>query len=70
MISRKLLIYVFILIPAALVACGGTEPSQKPPHQIYFNGQVLTMDTGNPRAEAISARDGVIEAVGARYIFL
>ena len=64
MISRKLLIYVFILIPAALVACGGTEPSQKPPHQIYFNGQVLTMDTGNPRAEAISARDGVIEAVG------
>lgn len=53
---------VFIL--SLLVACGDSEQVPKPPHQIYFNGQILTMDVEKPRVDAISVRDGVIESVG------
>ncbi len=59
-ISNALVIFILSL----LVACGDSEQAPKPPHQIYFNGQILTMDVDEPRVEAISVRDGVIESVG------
>lgn len=59
-ISNVLVVFILSL----LVACGDSEQAPKPPHQIYFNGQILTMDVDEPRVEAISVRDGVIESVG------
>ena len=59
-ISNALVVFILSL----LVACGDSEQAPKPPHQIYFNGQILTMDVDEPRGEAISVRDGVIESVG------
>ena len=35
-----------------------------PAHEIYFNSVVLTMDPVDTVAQAVSVRDGVIEAVG------
>ena len=55
---------VVVFILSLLVACGDSEQVPKPPHQIYFNGQILTMDVEKPRVDAISVRDGVIELVG------
>ena len=55
---------VVVFILSLLVACGDSEQAPKPPHQIYFNGQILTMDAEKPRVEAISVRDGIIESVG------
>ena len=59
-ISNALVVFFLSL----LVACGDSEQTPKPPHQIYFNGQILTMDVDEPKVEAISVRDGVIESVG------
>lgn len=59
-ISNALVVFILSL----LVACGDSEQTPKPPHQIYFNGQILTMDVDEPKVEAISVRDGVIESVG------
>ena len=44
-----------------------TRPISAPHHEIYVNGTVLTMDSENRIAEAVSVRDGVIEAVGGGY---
>ena len=41
-----------------------TRPSTPPAHEVYFNGVVLTMDPVDSEAQAVSVRDGVIEAVG------
>ena len=42
-----------------------TEPSSAaPPHEIFVNGHVLTMDASGTIAEAVSVRDGRIEAIG------
>ncbi|PVZ69638.1 amidohydrolase [Pelagibaculum spongiae] len=35
-----------------------------PSHQIYFNGNILTLDQNNTSAQAVSVRDGKIEQVG------
>jgi imidazolonepropionase-like amidohydrolase len=67
---------VNILILLALV--GGfavlfaivTRPIAAPHHEIYVNGTVLTMDSDNAIAEAVSVRDGIIEAVGGSEAML
>ena len=41
-----------------------TRPPTPPAHEVYFNGVVLTMDPVDSEAQAVSVRDGVIEAVG------
>ena len=33
---------------------------------IFHNGVILTMDTGNPAAEAVFVKDGLISAIGSR----
>ena len=47
-----------------------TRPIAAPNHEIYVNGTVLTMDSENRTAEAVSVRDGVIEAVGGSEAML
>ena len=49
-----------VLVLVAIV----TRPPTPPAHEIYFNGVVLTMDPVDTVAQAVSVRDGVIEAVG------
>ena len=50
---------------AALLLLPVPEATSAPPEVIYHNGMVLTMDAGQPRAEAIAVRNGRILAVGA-----
>ena len=38
---------------------------QAPPHQVFINGNVLTMDANNTVAEALSTKGELIEAVGS-----
>jgi predicted amidohydrolase YtcJ len=47
-----------------------TRPIAAPQHEIYVNGTVLTMNLENHIAEAVSVRDGVIEAVGGSEAML
>ena len=49
-----------VLVLVAIV----TAPPAPPAHELYFNGVVLTMDPVGSVAQAVSVRDGVIEAVG------
>ncbi|WP_432471459.1 amidohydrolase [Amphritea sp. HPY] len=57
-----LTITVFFLFLSAALLTGITAT---PEHRIFINGTVLTMDEHNSVAQAISVRDGVIEAVGS-----
>ncbi len=41
-----------------------TRPPQAPDHQVFVNGQILTMDANNAIAEAISIRGATVERVG------
>ena len=41
-----------------------TRPPEAPAHQVFVNGEVLTMDGGNTVAQAVSVRGELIEAVG------
>ncbi len=50
-------IYVLFLI--------ATRPPEGASHQVYVDGVVLTMDANNAVVEAVSVRDGRIEAVGS-----
>ena len=47
-----------------------TRPIAAPQHEIYVNGTVLTMNPENHIVEAVSVRDGVIEAVGGSEAML
>ena len=47
-----------------------TRPIAAPPHEIFVNGTVLTMNPENHIAEAVSVRNGVIEAVGGSEAML
>ena len=42
-----------------------TRPPEAPAHQVFVNGEVLTMDPANAIAEAVSVRGERIEAVGS-----
>ena len=42
-----------------------TRPPSAPEHEIYFNGNVLTMDAVGTVHEAVSLRKGLIESVGS-----
>ena len=47
-----------------------TRPVAAPPHELYVNGHVLTMDAADTVAEAVSVRNGQIEAVGRSEVLL
>ena len=59
-----ILILIALLGGFAVLVAIVTRPIAAPHHEIYVNGNVLTMDSQNRIAEAVSVRDGVIEAVG------
>jgi predicted amidohydrolase YtcJ len=64
--SWRVGILVFIAFLGGLVVLLAvvTRPIAAPPHEIYVNGHVLTMDAANTVAEAVSVRHGQIDAVG------
>ncbi len=68
---RVTLLILFALLGgfAVLIAIV-TRPIAAPQHEIFVNGIVLTMDAQNRIAEAVSVRDGVIEAVGGSEAML
>ena len=65
-----LLISLALLGGFAVLFAIVTRPIAAPPHEIYVNGTVLTMDGDNRIAEAVSVRDGVIDAVGGSEAML
>ena len=50
-----------VLVLAAIA----TRPPSAPEHEIYVNGNVLTMDAVGAVHEAVSVREGLIESVGS-----
>ena len=65
-----ILILVALLGGFAVLFAIVTRPIAAPHHEIYVNGTVLTMDSESRIAEAVSVRDGVIEAVGGSEAML
>ena len=64
------LILITFLCGCAVLFAIVARPIAAPHHEIYVNGTVLTMDSENRTAEAVSVRDGVIEAVGGSEAML
>ena len=65
-----ILILLALICSFAVLFAIVTRPIAAPHHEIYVNGTVLTMDSENRTAEAVSVRDGVIEAVGGSEAML
>lgn len=40
------------------------DEAQEPPDLIVHNAKIVTMDSGNPQASAVSVRDGIFTAIG------
>ena len=60
-----LLILLAFLGGLVVVAAIATRPPSAPEHEIYVNGNVLTMDAAGTVSEAVSLREGLIESVGS-----
>lgn len=60
--SVALSVTVLLLLLSAALLTGITTT---PEHRVFINGTVLTMDAKNSVAQAVSVRNGVIEAVGS-----
>jgi predicted amidohydrolase YtcJ len=61
---------VFVVLLALVFGVGvlmkiALRTPQAPAHQVFINGNVLTMDANNTVAEALSTRGELIEAVGS-----
>ena len=65
-----LLIFIALLSGLAVVVAILIRPAAVPVHELYINGTVLTMDESDSIAEAISVREGRIEAVGSSEAML
>lgn len=59
------LILILLLTAVAVLIKMATRLPVPPEHQVFINGDVLTMDTDNRIAEAVSVRGELIEAVGS-----
>ena len=63
---RVTLLILLAFIGGVLVlAAIATRPPSAPEHEIYVNGNVLTMDAVGAVHEAVSVREGLIESVGS-----
>ena len=54
-----------VLLVAGLYVFSLVKAPVPPSHQVFVNGDVLTMDSTDRIAEAVSVRDGVIDQVGS-----
>lgn len=59
-----LLVVVALFAGIAVLLPLSIRAPQPPAHQVFVNGNVLTMDANNTVAEALSARGALIEATG------
>jgi predicted amidohydrolase YtcJ len=62
--KSALLVLVALVTGLAVLANIAVRGPQAPAHQVFINGDILTMDAQNSTVEAISTRDELIEAVG------
>ena len=60
-----LLIVVALMVGLGLLFKVLTRLPEPPDHQVFINGNVLTLDDENRVVEAISVRDNLIEALGS-----
>ena len=63
-LKRTLFALIALLGALALYTAQLISTPKPPAHQVFLGGDVLTMDSDNTVAEAISVRAGVIDAVG------
>lgn len=64
MFKRALIALVSLLVVGGIYLSSLVGDPEPPRHQVFLNGEVLTMDTTNTIAEAVSVRGGRIESVG------
>ena len=64
MFKRALIALVTVLVVAGIYLSNLVGDPEPPRHQVFLNGEVLTMDSTNRIVEAISVRGGRIESVG------
>jgi hypothetical protein len=60
-----LLVAAALLVGLAVVLSIATRLPEPPAHQVFINGDVLTMDADNRVVEALAVRGERIEAVGS-----
>ncbi len=63
--KSALLVAVALLVGLAVVISIATRLPEPPAHQVFINGDVVTMDADNRVVEALSVRGQRIEAVGS-----
>ena len=65
-----ILILIVFMSGIAVLFAIVTRPAAAPSHEIYVNGTVLTMDAASRVVEAVSVRNGRIDAVGGSEALL
>ena len=65
MVKRVFFGLVAIVVIGVLYLLSQVSDPEPPRHQVFLNGEVLTMDATNSVAEALSIRNGRIESVGS-----
>ena len=65
-----ILISIVFMSGIAVLFAIVTRPASAPSHEIYVNGTVLTMDASDRIVEAVSVRNGRIDAVGGSEALL
>ena len=66
--GRKILTISMVLVLLMVIgigACGGGAVTPPAPDVIFFNGQIITMESDMPQAEAIAISGDTISAVGS-----
>ena len=58
-------VLVALLVGLAVLVKIATRSPQAPQHQVFINGDVLTMDGDNRVVQALATRGALIEAVGS-----
>ena len=66
----SILISIVFMAGIAVLFAIVTRPASAPLHEIYVNGTVLTMDASDRIVEAVSVRNGRIDAVGGSEALL
>lgn len=65
MLKRAFIGLGMVIIIGGMYLLNLVSDPEAPRHQVFLNGEVLTVDSSNKVAEAVSVRDGRIELVGS-----